>query len=524
MASTDTTTRVAAAAASANGAGAEQFEVRNPATGETIASLPIHAAENVRDAARRLRDAQRDWEAMGFAGRYRWLSRWRDWIFDNADSLIDVMIAETGKVRQEAGMEHPHVADMINFYGKGARKFLADEMLTPHAPLLKSKAVKVVYRPQPLVGIIGPWNFPLMLTAGDAIPALSAGSAVIFKPSEFTPLSLLEIVRGWKQDVGGPAVMEVVTGLGDTGAAVVDEVDFVHFTGSVATGKKVMARAAETLTPVTLELGGKDPMIVLDDADVERAANAATWGGLANSGQICLSVERVYVAEPVYDEFVGKLTEKVRAVRQGRDEPAFTKDVGAMTSPNQVEIVEEHVRDAVERGAQVLVGGRRGEGQGDFFEPTVLASVDHGMKVMRDETFGPLIPVMKVRDDEEAIRLANDSPYGLGASVFSRDRERAERVARRIEAGGCNVNDVMIHYLVSDAPMGGWKQSGVGTRHGVDGIRKFCRRETITVSRLTPKSEALWFPYGKGKGRLLKVLGRLFNARGLRGRLGLRRR
>jgi acyl-CoA reductase-like NAD-dependent aldehyde dehydrogenase len=524
MASTDTTTRVAAAAASANGAGEDGFEVRNPATGDAIASLPMHDAEDVRAAAQRLRAAQPEWEALGTAGRYRWLARWRDWIFDNADGLIEVMVAETGKVRHDAALEHPHVADMINFYGKGAAKFLADEELSPHAPLMKSKAVKVVYRPQPVVGIIGPWNFPLMLTAADAIPALCAGSAVLFKPSEFTPLSLLEIVRGWKEDVGGPDVMEVVTGFGDTGSAVVDEVDFVHFTGSVATGKKVMARAAETLTALSLELGGKDPMIVLDDADVERAANAAAWGGLANSGQICISVERVYVEEPVYDEFLARLIEKVRAVRQGPDEPAFTKDIGAMTSPNQAAIVEEHLRDAVERGADVLVGGRRREGPGDYFEPTVLAGVDHDMKVMRDETFGPVIPVMKVRDDEEAIRLANDSRYGLGASVFGRDRERAERVARRIEAGGCNVNDVMIHYLISDAPMGGWKESGVGARHGVDGIRKFCRRETITISRLTPKSEALWFPYGKRKGQALKALTRLFNARGLRNRLGLPRR
>src|SRR5918992_5841367 len=239
MASTDTTTRVAAAAASANGAGAEQFEVRNPATGETIASLPIHAAENVRDAARRLRDAQRDWEAMGYAGRYRWLSRWRDWIFDNADSLVDVMMAETGKVRHDATLEHPHLADMINFYGKGASKFLADEELSPHAPLMKSKAVKVVYRPQPLVGVIGPWNFPLLLTVGDAIPALCAGSAVLYKPSEFTPLSLLEIVRGWKEEVGGPDVMDVVNGTGDTGGALVDECDFIQFTGSDRTGKVV---------------------------------------------------------------------------------------------------------------------------------------------------------------------------------------------------------------------------------------------------------------------------------------------
>jgi acyl-CoA reductase-like NAD-dependent aldehyde dehydrogenase len=520
MATTDTTSTQA----STNGAGGERFEVLNPSTGEAITSLPVHDADDVRAAARRLRAAQPEWEALGYEGRYRLLGKWREWVFDNIDRLADVLVSETGKVRHEALLEIPVVPDLINYYGARAGRFLADERFAPHAPLLKGKSVKVVYRPQPLVGVISPWNFPVMLSAGDAVPALCAGSAVLYKPSEITPLSLLELLRGWKEEVGGPDVMEAVTGFGETGSALVDEVDFVHFTGSAATGKKVMARAAETLTPVSLELGGKDPMIVLDDADVERAANGAAWGGLVNSGQVCTSVERVYVAEALYERFVSKLTDGVTSLRQGRDEPAFSKDVGAMTSPSQVGIVEDHIQDAVEQGARVLVGGKRREGAGDFFEPTVLVDVDHSMKIMREETFGPVIPVMKVRDEEEAIRLANDSPYGLSASVWARDRDRGERVARRLEVGACNVNDVMTNVLISDAPMVGWKSSGVGGRYGVDGIRKFCRKEAITSSRLAPKSEAIWFPYSKRKGKLLGAASRLFNSRGWRARLGLPRR
>jgi acyl-CoA reductase-like NAD-dependent aldehyde dehydrogenase len=493
---------------------ADRIEVRNPATGDTITSVPAHPAEHVREVVRGVREAQPAWEALGPEGRYRHLADWRDWMFDNGERIADILQAETGKVRQDAGLEIPTVADEINFYGENAARFLADEIVRAHAPLMKSKALKVVYRPYPVVGVIAPWNFPVILGLCDAIPALCAGCAVVIKPSEFTPLSLLEIVRGWQEEVGGPPVIDAVTGAGETGSA---------FTGSVATGKKVMARAAETLTPVSLEMGGKDPMVVLSDADLERAANAAAWGGVMNSGQICISVERVYAEEAVHDQFVSKLTDKVAALRQGRDEPAYTKDVGAMTSPNQIEIVEEHVRDAVEHGAKVLIGGKRGEGPGDYFEPTVLVDVDHSMKIMREETFGPVIPVMKVRDADEAVRLANDSTYGLMSSVFG-ERSRAEAVARRLEVGACTVNDVLTAYLTNDVPMSGWKNSGVGGRHGVHAVRKYCRTESILVSRLAPKNEALWFPYSPRKGRLVARLMRFVNARGLRARLGLPRR
>src|SRR3954452_12207890 len=352
-------TKVGADGSNGAAAEAETLEVLNPATGETIAKLPVDPPEAVAATVARVRAAQPDWEAMGIEGRYHWLGKLRDWILDNQDRVLDTRQRETGKVRADASNEPAYLADLINFYGAKAAKFIGEESVRPHSPLLAAKKLRIQYRPHPVVGIISPWNFPLILSLGDAIPALQAGCAVVVKPSEFTPLGLAEVVEAWKREIGGPDVLDCVQGVGETGGALVDNVDFVQFTGSARTGRKVMARAAETLTPVSLELGGKDPMIVLSDADLDRAANAAAWGGMMNSGQICISVERIYVEEPAYDEFVNKLTAEVGRLRQGADAGGEPKDVGAMTSPNQTAIVEDHVSDAISAGARALTGGKR---------------------------------------------------------------------------------------------------------------------------------------------------------------------
>ncbi|MGE5407259.1 MAG: aldehyde dehydrogenase family protein [Syntrophothermus sp.] len=500
---------------------AETIEVRNPATGETVARVPVDSPARVAETVARVRANQADWEAMGIEGRHHWLGKLRDWVFDNQARVLDTMQRETGKVRADASNEPVYLAAIVNFYGAKAAEFIGEESVRPHSALLASKKLRVQYRPHPVVGIISPWNFPLILSLGDAIPALQAGAAVVVKPSEFTPLGLAEIIDAWKHEIGAPDVFDCVQGMGETGGALVDEVDFVQFTGSDRTGRKVMARAAETLTPVSLELGGKDPMIVLADADLDRAANAAAWGGMMNSGQICMSVERVYVEEPAYDEFVAKLTAEVAKLRQGPDRTGHDAEVGAMTSPNQIGIVEEHVNDALSSGARALTGGKRVPGPGDYFEPTVLVDVDHSMKVMRDETFGPVVGVMKVRDAEEAVRLANDTRYGLSASVFG-DRARAEQVARRVECGAVNVNDVLVNYFASDVPMGGWKESGIGYRHGAPGIKKYCRTESLVITRFAGKREPTWYPYTKGRRGIVERIARAVNARGLKRRLGLR--
>ena len=501
----------------------EQIEVLNPANGETVGSVAIDPPERVAEVVARVRANQAEWEALGVEGRYRWLGRLRDWMLDNSERIADTMQAETGKVRADTGTEIYYLTDLINFYGSRAAKFIGDETVRPHSPLMASKKLMVQYRPYPVVGVISPWNFPLALALGDALPALQAGAAVVVKPSEFTPLGIDEIVRAWREEIGGPDVFACVHGTGEAGGALVDNADFVQFTGSDRTGRKVMARAAETLTPVSLELGGKDPMIVLDDADIDRAANAATWGSMFNSGQVCLSVERIYVEEPVYDEFVAKLTKEVSALRQGADGRTPAKDVGAMTSPNQRAVVEEHVTEALEKGARALTGGRAVEGPGHYYEPTVLVDVDHSMKVMRDETFGPVVGVMKVRDAEEALRHANDTRYGLAASVFG-EKQRAERIGRRIECGAVNVNDVIVNYVLMDVPMGGWKESGVGFRHGEYGIKKYCRPESVIVHRFGGKREPVWYPYTKSRRGLIARISRAFNARDWRRRLGLRAR
>ena len=509
--------QVAGQAANGTTAPAE-VEVENPATGEVIATVPDMTAGQVAELARKGRAAQPAWEALGFEGRSRVLLRAQKWVLDNADRVIETIVSETGKAWEDAQLaEVMYGANAFGFWAKNAEKYLADEKVKSASVLAKGKKLILRHRPLGLIGVIGPWNYPLTNSFGDCIPALAAGNSVILKPSEITPLTSLLMAEALRECGLPDGVFQVATGRGATGAALVDEVDMIMFTGSTATGKKVMQKAAETLTPVALELGGKDPMIVLSDADLERAANHAVFYSMFNGGQTCISIERVYVEEPVYDEFVAKVTEKARDLRQGRPGGPGSVDVGAMTFPPQVDIVEGHVQDALSKGARAVVGGRRGEGAGHWYEPTVLVDVDHTMDCMREETFGPTLPIMKVADAEEAIRLANDSPYGLGASVFSKDVGRGEAVARRIDAGAVCVNDALANYAVLELPMGGAKASGLGSRHGAGGIRKFCQQQALLVSRFHMSKEPYMYPYSEKMTRRLGKLIRFLYGRGKRG-------
>ena len=493
------------------------IEIVNPATLEHVAEISTIAPDELADVARRARGAQNAWSRLPFAERAAAVRRFRDALLDADERFADVLTAETGKPRADAwSVELAYVCDVIGYWVKNGERYLEDERVTPH--LFKTKTAYTTHTPIGLVGIIGPWNFPFVLTIGEAIPALLAGNAVIIKPSEVTPRSAIFGAEIWRE-AGLPAdLLQVVPGYGDVGAALIDHVDMICFTGSVATGRKVAVKAAEQLKPCTLELGGKDPMIVLADADLERAANACIWGGLVNSGQVCLSVERVYVEAPAYDRFVEQVKQKIASVRQGP--PSIEADVGSMTFPPQLEKVERHVADAVAKGAKVLAGGKRRTGlPGLFYEPTLLVDVTHEMEVMRDETFGPVIPIMKVRDEEEAIRLANDSSYGLGASVFTRDVEKGRAIARRIEAGGICVNDCLVHFAVTDLPQGGIKESGIGHRHGKEGIRKYCLQKSVVVDRFGLKSEINWFPSTPRKRKLFQRALRLLYRSGWREKL-----
>ena len=485
--------------------------VENPATGALIARVPVTSAGEVAAMVARARAAQPAWDELGFAGRGRVLRRAQKWLVDNADRVVDTIVAETGKTHEDAIVnELGYAAGAFGFWAKHAAGYLAEERLRSSNAFVAGRKLVTRYRPLGVIGVIGPWNYPLTNSFGDCIPALAAGNAVVLKPSEVTPLTSLLMADAMRECGLPEDLLSIATGGAATGSALVDEVDMVMFTGSTATGRKVMERAARTLTPVSLELGGKDPMIVLADADVERASSAAAYYSMQNAGQTCLSVERVYVEAPVYDEFVDKLTRKVSALRQGVSSGPGSIDVGAMTYAPQLDVVSRHVEEARAAGARVLTGGTARREQGHFYAPTVLVDVDHTMSCMTEETFGPTVPVMKVADADEAVRLANDSEYGLAASLWTGDAARGEALARRVEAGAVCVNDAQLHYYALELPMGGWKASGLGSRHGAGGIRKYCRQQSLLVTRIPLPRDLHFFPFRprttRQLGRLLKLL------------------
>ena len=505
---------------------APPIRVVSPATGELLAEVPDEGAAGVVRAFAAARVAAPLWEAAGLGRRAEALRRWRDAVLDDPE-VVRTLVAESGKPRQEAeGVELLYFCEVIRFSVRAARVALREE--TRSSLLFLVKKTRLVRRPLGVVGVIGPWNFPILNNAADAVAPLLSGNAVVLKPSEVTPLTSLRLAELWRK-AGNPAdVFQVVTGRGEAGAALVERVDGVMFTGSVATGRNVAARAAARLVPCVTELGGKSPFIVLASADLDRAAEAAAWSSFVHSGQACIRTERIYVEEPVAGRFEELLAGRVRALRQAPPEtpPPGGHDLGAVTFPRQIEVVERHLADAVGKGARLACGGkRRADLAGLFFEPTLLLGATQEMAAMREETFGPLVAVMRVADAEEAVRLANDSHLGLNATVFGAPDE-AMAVARRLESGQVIVNDVLVNYMVVEAPLGGWKESGLGVRHGVEGIRQWTRTQAITVRRplLAPVerlfSKLLAFPYDPRVLAALRRSTRLLYRRGLRAKLG----
>jgi acyl-CoA reductase-like NAD-dependent aldehyde dehydrogenase len=454
--------------------------ILNPATGAVAGEVRWTDPADVPAIAAGLRDAQREWERRGPKARANTLSRFAVWLGDHREEIEKLLVAETGKSATDAAQEVPLLLMILSYYIKNAEKALAPESKPAASPLLAIKKITVHYRPRPVVGIIAPWNYPVANAMMDAIGALTAGCAVLLKPSERTPLTAEVLMRGWTES-GAPPVLALAQGARLVSEAVVDASDYIQFTGSSATGVKVMERAARRLTPVSLELGGKDPMIVCEDADIPLAANAAVWGAMFNAGQTCVSVERVYVLDSVYDQFLNAVVQAVNNLDMGAGEG---KHFGALIDDTQVGVTAQHVDDALAKGAKALTGGKRPDGPGSFYPATVLVDVDHSMSCMTEETFGPTLPIMKVSSVAEAVRLANDSPYGLSASVFSKDVNRAKDIAVQLDCGAVNVNDVISNLMCTTAPMGGWKTSGIGARFGgIDGVRKFCRQETVVVPR-----------------------------------------
>lgn len=487
--------------------GRRRLRLRSPATLEEIGEIEVQTAEDVRAALEQARKAQPAWAEAGFEERGRVLRRAVQVLLARQDDFVATIARETGKPEFEAlSAEVLAGCDSLEFWAKRARRILADRTVSLH--LMKSKKLRLVYKPLGVVGIITPWNFPFVLALNPTAQALMAGNAVVLKPSEVTPFAG-RLVEELFREAGLPeGLLQCVTGDGTTGAALVEAgADKIHFTGSVRTGRKVAEACGRQLIPCTLELGGKDPMIVCGDADLERAASGAVYGAFANAGQICVSTERVYVVDAVADEFLRRVVELTGRLRQGAGGEA---DVGPLIWPHQLSVVERHVEDAVRRGARVLTGGRRNPAfEGLFYEPTVLAEVDHEMLVMREESFGPLMPVMRVRDEAEALRLANDSRYGLNANVWTRDKRRGLELARQIQSGCAVVNDCMITYGIPESPFGGVRESGIGRVNGELGLEGYCSVQSIVVDRFGSKSELIWFPYDARKARWLRRLMRL---------------
>jgi acyl-CoA reductase-like NAD-dependent aldehyde dehydrogenase len=467
---------------------------KNPATGEVLGEVPDMDAAQVQAAVARAREAQRTWGTLPVKERAARVGRYRDQIVKHAAELCELIAREGGKTRAEAlSMEVMLIADLATYFCKRAAKILAPESIPLH--LLKNRGSYVHYLPRGVVGVIAPWNFPFSIPIGEAVMALLAGNGVVVKPSEITPLIALKAKELYDAS-GMPAdLFQVVTGRGPAGAALIDAgIDYCVFTGSTATGRKIATACGERLIPCTLELGGKAPAVVCADANVERTARALVWGAFANQGQVCVSVERVYAHQAVHDELIEKIVAQVAKLRQ-TDPMAEAVDAGSMTWERQVEIVEERIKQAVDAGARVRAGGKRRGTSGLAFEPTVLTECKQDMDVMRKEIFGPVMPIMRVRDEEEAIQLSNDSALGLAAYVFTDDTQKGRRIAERIEAGTVMVNDCLITYGAPETPWGGVKQSGIGVTHSERGLRELCQARHVNYDRLALKRELWWYPY-----------------------------
>lgn len=502
-------------------ADARRLEVRSPADGSLLGRVPNLRANAVTDLVRRSRAAQPAWAARQPRDRARLLDRFRRRLADRAEEAARLSAAESGKLEYEAllGDVLPCL-DLARFYARRVRRVLRPE---PVRSWMLTRKAWIEREPFGVVGVIAPWNFPIVNPMRAVMAALVTGNTVVLKPSELSPLSALlmaEIAR----EAGLPDdVFLVATGDGPAGAALVTAgVDKISFTGSVAVGRKVAGAAAPLLVPVVLELGGKNAMIVLEDADLDRAVNLGVQGAFWNAGQICIATERVYVQDALYDRFVEAATAETRSLVVAGQGPGEA-DIGAIRTAAQVERLERQIADARLKGARVLTGGERLAGPGRHFAPTVVADADHSMSIMREESFGPVMPIMRVADVEEAIALANDSPYALAASIWTR-RRRGERLAGRLRAGMVSVNDVLYHGAVAGLPFGGSGASGYGRVHGEEGLREMTRTRSVLVDRTGMAREPIGgYPFRRFGTRRAAALVRLLHgpaadrARGLLG-------
>lgn len=494
----------------------DSLVIHSPANGDLVGEVPITPVPAVAEVVGRAREAQKAWAARTFAGRRAALLDVRQHVLESADTIVDWLAKENGKPRQE-GLMHEVMAQLalLTYFADNAERILAPHPIAME--LTKQRASYLHYPARGVIGIIGPWNFPVNLTMGGAAMALAAGNAAVIKPSEFTPNSVryvrqLYIEAGIPQDLLG-----ALYGYGDVGAALCREVDMVEFTGSVSTGRKVAGLCAERLIPCVLELGGKGACLVLPDADFGRAVDGVLWGGFANAGQVCASIERLLLHTSIHDRFVDALVPRVKALRVGDATKSADIDVGPLVNQRQLEIVEELVADAVARGARVACGGRRVDGPGLFYEPTVLLDCTPEMAILNRETFGPVVPVLRVADEAAMVAEANRSHLGLVSYVFTRDEEKGRRIAETIESGTVMVNDVLATQAMAETPWAGVKQSGLGCTHSDEGLRHMCQARHVNYGILPwLKRELWWYPYAAKDLPLFKrALGALYG-RGLK--------
>jgi len=478
---------------------ATMIEVFNPANGEKIGETKSHNAEEAREAIKRAKKAQKHWEAIGVDERIRVIRRFKDILLDRAEEMSEAIARENGKVLQEAlEMEVFPVADLAAYFSGRVKDLLAPHKIPLH--LLKHRRSYIHHRPRGVVLIISPWNFPFAIPFGTVLMSLLAGNAVILKPASLTPLIALK-GRELFDEAGLDAdLFQVIPCPGKVGSEMIHmDVDYVQFTGSTEVGRKVYETCGGLLMPCAMELGGKDPAIVLPDADLDIAAGGLVWGAFANAGQVCAAVERVYIHETIFDELCTRITERTKQLRVG-DPLLDGTDVGPMTDPSQIEIVARQVEDAVRKGAKVHCGGKRLDGPGRFFAPTVLTDVTDDMDVIKNETFGPLLPLMKYATVDEAIERANDSSYGLDAYVFGRDARETRRVAERLEAGTVMINETLITHAMPETPWGGVKNSGVGHVHSDEGLKQLCIPYHVNEEVVpTLKKNPFWYPYSHAK-------------------------
>jgi acyl-CoA reductase-like NAD-dependent aldehyde dehydrogenase len=455
------------------------FDSLNPRTGDVVETYPVHDEAEVRAAVARAREAATWWGALSYDERKDHLTRWKGVITRRIAQLAEVIHEETGKPHGDALLESSLAIDHLAWAAGHAEKVLKRRKV-PSGLVMANQRATVEYRPLGVVGVIGPWNYPVFTPMGSIAYALAAGNAVVFKPSEYTPGVGVWLASTFQEVIDRP-VLQVVTGLGDTGAALCRAgVDKLAFTGSTATGKKVMAACAETLTPVLIEAGGKDALIVDEDADLDAAADGAVWGACANAGQTCAGVERVYVHERVYDQFLTKLVDKARGIEGTVDAQAA---IGPITMPSQVDIIRRHVDDAIARGGRAVLGGP--EAVGDrFVQPTILVDVPEDSSAVTEETFGPTMTVAKVRDMDEAVERANNSRYALGSTVFS--KAHGMQIAERLRVGMTAINGVITFAGVPSLPFGGIGDSGFGRIHGPEGLKEFSYAHAITRQRMKP--------------------------------------